>query len=478
MKPRVSLSTKIFVLAALNVLLLFAIFEIFTKLELRMDLGTFVFAPIRDRILSVSRLIGLELPETDSWDALLERYSSTYPAQFFLFRDRGEQLAGKKVDLPAPLANWIREDHNPFREGPRERESAPRPQMKGGPPVLLIRAGEPPFYWAATHLPVRRRSGEVLHGSLVWRFPALWSNPFFFDYKPYLAAVGAIILVFIACWLPLIRGLTRSIRQLTEATRHIAEGRFEIPVAIRRRDELGLLGESIHRMAERLSELVHGQKRFLGDIAHELCTPISRMQFALGILEQRAEPKQKTYVTDLQEELEHMSGLVDELLSFSKAQLTSQAAQLEPVNLAETVRKVLQREASDLANVEVLIDERIEVWANPDYLFRSVANLVRNAIRYAGDAGPITVSGKRDGGNVWISVADRGPGLPDKELENVFKPFYRPEFARQRETGGVGLGLAIVRSCVEPCGGAVNCRNRSPKGLEVEIRLLASPAAV
>jgi two-component system, OmpR family, sensor histidine kinase CpxA len=275
-----------------------------------------------------------------------------------------------------------------------------------------------------------------------------------------------------------IRGLTRSIRQLTEATRHIAEGQFEIPLSIRRRDELGQLGESIHRMAERLSELVHGQKRFLGDVAHELCTPISRMQFALGILEQRAEPRQQAYVTDLQEELEHVSGLVDELLSFSKAQLTSQAAQLEPVNLAETVRKVLQREASDLASIEVLIDERIEVWARPDYLFRSVANLVRNAIRYAGDAGPITISAKRDGGNVWITVADRGPGLPDKELENVFKPFYRPEFARQRETGGVGLGLAIVRSCVEACGGAVNCRNRSPRGLEVEIRLLASPAAV
>jgi two-component system sensor histidine kinase CpxA len=77
---------------------------------------------------------------------------------------------------------------------------------------------------------------------------------------------------------------------------------------------------------------------------------------------------------------------------------------------------------------------------------------------------------------ISIIVADNGPGIPEAELESVFKPFYRPELARQRETGGVGLGLAIVRTCVEACGGTVQCRNRSPKGLEVEIKLpIAQP---
>ena len=112
--------------------------------------------------------------------------------------------------------------------------------------------------------------------------------------------------------------------------------------------------------------------------------------------------------------------------------------------------------------------------SHPDYLFRSLANILRNAIRYAGDAGPIVVSASEKGGVVSIIVADNGPGIPASELEEVFKPFYRPEFARQRETGGVGLGLAIVRTCVEACGGTVKCRNRSPKGLEAEIRLPAA----
>jgi two-component system, OmpR family, sensor histidine kinase CpxA len=99
---------------------------------------------------------------------------------------------------------------------------------------------------------------------------------------------------------------------------------------------------------------------------------------------------------------------------------------------------------------------------------------VRNAIRYAGDAGPVDIAATPEGEHVKISVSDSGPGIPDRELENVFRPFYRPEFARQGETGGTGLGLAIVRDCVESCGGAVYCRNRAPSGLEVVIRLAAA----
>jgi two-component system sensor histidine kinase CpxA len=82
--------------------------------------------------------------------------------------------------------------------------------------------------------------------------------------------------------------------------------------------------------------------------------------------------------------------------------------------------------------------------------------------------------GAGKGGVVSITVADSGPGIPAADLEEVFKPFYRPEYARQREAGGAGLGLAIVKTCVEACGGTVQCRSRSPKGLKAEIRLPAA----
>jgi two-component system, OmpR family, sensor histidine kinase CpxA len=111
------------------------------------------------------------------------------------------------------------------------------------------------------------------------------------------------------------------------------------------------------------------------------------------------------------------------------------------------------------------------VLADPDYLFRALSNLLRNAIRYAGSAGPIAISSEEASGEIVITVADRGPGVPEPELDKIFTPFYRQELSRTRETGGAGLGLAIVKSCIESCKGTVCCRNRLPSGLEVEIRL-------
>ncbi len=266
---------------------------------------------------------------------------------------------------------------------------------------------------------------------------------------------------------------------MTRATGQIAEGRFEVALSTRRQDELGQLSKSINRMAHRLSDHVHGQRRFLSDIAHELCSPVARMQLAVGILEQRTEHATLDYIKDVGEELTHMAGLIDQLLSFSKAQIGPPQTDLAPVALAEVVNRVIEREAAPHATIETNIDQRLEVLAQPEYLHRAIANLLRNAVCYAAGYGPIRVTAVNGGGTVAIAVTDNGPGLPAGELENVFRPFYRPEFARQRETGGAGLGLAIVRSCVEACGGAVTCRNVSPHGLTVEIQLRAptSPLA-
>src|SRR5205814_188734 len=242
-----------------------------------------------------------------------------------------------------------------------------------------------------------------------------------------------------------------------------------------RRDELGQRGTAINRMAGRLSGFVTGQRRFLGDIAHELSSPLARIQFALAILERSADEGQRAHVQDLKEEVEHMSSLVSELLSFSKAGMQPAGKNLIPVNVAQTVQRAIDLESTSGTQIDTSVDDKLCVLADPDYLFRSLANLVRNAIRYAGHAGPIQVSARpvREQ-QVSIMVADSGPGLPPDALEEVFAPFYRPEAARTPGTGGVGLGLAIVKTCVESCHGTVHCRNRAPVGLEVEIRLQAA----
>jgi len=258
---------------------------------------------------------------------------------------------------------------------------------------------------------------------------------------------------------------------MTRATEQISEGWFETRVNDRRGDELGRLGLAINRMAVRLAGFVTGQKRFLGDIAHELCSPLARIQVALGILEQRTDDKQQTYMHDLREEVEQMSRLVNELLSFSKAGLTPQAVQLEPVNLATTVQRVLEQEAVPTHRLHVQVPDGLTVMAQPELLFRALANLIRNALRYADPAGPITITAERKDDTVIIGVADEGPGIPEESLPQVFDPFFRGEPSRSRTTGGTGLGLAIVKACVEACRGTVSAKNRKPRGLEVLMTL-------
>jgi two-component system sensor histidine kinase CpxA len=196
---------------------------------------------------------------------------------------------------------------------------------------------------------------------------------------------------------------------------------------------------------------------------------------ALGILEQRAEANQRAYVEDVREEVQHVSGLVNELLSFSKAGLQPQEIKLEPVSLAPLARRVVAREAPGANQVEIQINEQLNVLAEPELLSRALANLVRNAVRYASQAGPIVFSAHSQAGQVVITVSDQGPGVAQEALSQIFDPFFRDESSRSRETGGVGLGLAIVKTCVEACQGTVTAKNRQPHGLQVELVLKAAP---
>jgi two-component system sensor histidine kinase CpxA len=217
------------------------------------------------------------------------------------------------------------------------------------------------------------------------------------------------------------------------------------------------------------------------------------MEMALGILEQRAtDETARGYVADVREEARHMSALVNELLSFSKAGVGGRNVEVQRVQLAEVAARVVAREAREHGGVVLDVPPSLVVLAEPDLLTRGIGNVLRNALRYASPvsagadaahsfrplqhadgrpAGPIVISARRDGAHVELTVTDSGPGVPEHSLHRLFDPFFRPEAARTRETGGTGLGLAIVKSCVEACGGTVTARNVQPTGLQVTFKL-------
>jgi two-component system sensor histidine kinase CpxA len=191
---------------------------------------------------------------------------------------------------------------------------------------------------------------------------------------------------------------------------------------------------------------------------------------ASGILAEKApQPLQET-VTDVREEVQQMSTLVNELLAFTKSGLRPRDVVCQPIELAPLARDVLAREDLD-SRAKLTVADGARVMAEPDLLARALANLVRNALRYAGDAGPITVTATQEGRHMAIIIEDEGPGVPPSDLDRLGEAFFRPELARTRETGGVGLGLAIVRNSIAACGGEVRFANRKPRGFRAEIRL-------
>ena len=482
MKRRIPLFTKVLSLAFLNLCLLGLVFALFARVQFRLDASSFLLAPAQNRIMAVANTLALELDQVppEEWEQILERYSLINEVGFYLFDEEGERVAGPELPLPAEVAAGIPRRQRPRGGPPPGRRSEnekgpgqqPRDRRSPAPPLFLTATSHPTRYWAGVRIPIRLdRMENPKPGTLILMSPSPLASQLFFDPKPWLAVGLAVIAVSVVCWLPFIRGMTRSISQMTRAAEQIAEGQFEVQVLHRRRDEIGQLGDAINRMASRLAGFVSGQKRFLGGIAHELCNPIATIQFALGSLERRVADDQRAGVADIQEEVQHMSALVNELLAFSRAGVAGAEIKLVKVNLAETVARVLERESSEDVTIETSVDAGLNALADPEYLFRAISNVVRNAIRYAAEAGPIEICARNETGRIYLTVADHGPGVPQGALEEIFAPFYRLDASRNPETGGVGLGLAIVKSCIEACHGTVRCRNRHPSGLEVEMEL-------
>ena len=357
------------------------------------------------------------------------------------------------------------------RDGPGANGKFEAP---GSAPIhhrFIVQSESPRAYWVGLMIALRMNNGPHVPGTLLARSATFSAGGFFFDYRPWILSCAGIVVLCGLFWLPLISGITRSIAQLTRATRQIADGQFDVRVDEKRTDEIGQLGGAINRMSTRLEGFVTGQKRSLGDIAHELCSPLARLQMSVGILEQQSTDQQKQCIEDVNEEVQHMSDLVNELLSISKASLQPGNVKRKEVNVKSVADAAAHREAANKGEVVVEVPADLTCFARPELLQRALSNLVRNALRYAGDAGPITITARREGSNCVILVTDLGPGVPPAHLDRIFDAFYRIEPDRARNTGGAGLGLAIVKTCIEACGGTVTAKNREPRGLEVRLTL-------
>ena len=466
---RLPLYGKILSWFALNLAVLALLFFFFLKAQFRLGLDWMLSGEPGDRIASIGQKVTQELasvPE-DQWPQRLHDLSRPYDATFVLVDNTGLLWVGRELTFPPEVMARLIDKR---RQG--ERVSRPvkqRPAATPPKPRFMMRAGDPPGYWAGIHLDLTY-SYENRPLTLVMVSDSISGGGLFLDLWPWLGLAGAALVVSALLWMPFVRGITGFIGTLNTAAGRIAHGNFSERIEKQRSDELGELSTSVNAMAAQLGDYMTQQRRITADVAHELCSPIARMQMALGVVEQRSTPDQATYLQKLDRELQHMAKLVEEVLAFTKAETLPDRETPEDIDLRELIQSVLAREAPENDIKLDIADIKVRSFRNA--LDRAIGNIVRNAVRYA--AG-IEIHAKAESDRLVIQILDRGPGVPAEALPRLFEPFYRPEAARGRSTGGSGLGLAITKRCVEACGGAVVAKNREGGGLAVSITLQLNP---
>jgi signal transduction histidine kinase len=283
----------------------------------------------------------------------------------------------------------------------------------------------------------------------------------------------------------LARYIVSPVVKLRAVTRQLTEGDLSArvgPLMGNRHDELADMGRDFDAMAARIEALLGAQARLLRDISHELRSPLARLGVALDLLRKRTPPEAETHLSRIEREAARLNEMIGQLLSLSRWETGADGARARRVDLAALVREVSEdadfEARSQNRSVEISECDACETKGTPALLRSAFENVVRNAVRHTpeGTSVKVSLSCADDASEALLRVRDEGPGVPVESLKEIFRPFYRVDDSRTRETGGVGLGLAITERAVRLHGGAVSAANVNGGGFAVEIRLpLVSP---
>ena len=387
----------------------------------------------------------------------LEDLQRTQHVRAFVFDSTGRELSGR---LPPP---WVEDTR---RTGVSHRHG-----------------------WLDRFLPDRfSRQALTLDGqryTLVLELPP-GPGAFFGPHDiPGLGIIIAVISSGLVCYL-LAWSMTSPVARLRKAAQSLAAGDLSARTGAPmrgRRDELAELMRDFDRMAERIEGLVESQSRLLKDVSHELRSPLARLSVALGLAQQKAAPEVEASLSRIELEADRLNQLIQRLLTIARLESGTDGIRKTNVPLRELVDQVA-RDAEYEApgrNCRISTSDSDEflVEGDPELLRSAIENVVRNATRYTAEGTAVEIRLERqtneNGAEVVIRVLDSGPGVPAEDLEKILQPFYRLDDARNRQTGGAGLGLSIADRAVRLHGGQLRASNRPEGGLAVEIRIPAAP---
>ncbi|MES2975940.1 MAG: HAMP domain-containing sensor histidine kinase [Pseudomonadota bacterium] len=266
---------------------------------------------------------------------------------------------------------------------------------------------------------------------------------------------------------PIIRRLTHRLENLRRGVERWGDGDLSTRVPVSGTDEVAFLAQRFNKAAERIETLVKSHKSLLANASHELRSPLTRIRMGLELMGTQPSP---TFRNEISRNIAELDQLIDEILLASRLDAKeADVGTVEPVDLTglaaeECARLGAELQAADDGTQTVVVQGIAKL------LRRVIRNLLENARRYS--TGEITVIVRREGNRAIVQVCDRGPGVPVAQRERIFEPFYRLPGASEHE-GGVGLGLALVKSIVQRHSGTVHCEDRPGGGAVFVVNLPA-----
>ena len=281
----------------------------------------------------------------------------------------------------------------------------------------------------------------------------------------------AILISGLVCF-ALSRLMTTRLKDLQLASRRLANGELDTRLQVREKggDETDELARDFNSMAQQLQARIQTQKRLLGDVSHELRSPLARLRIALALAQETPE-NGNAYLQRIEQEAERLEELIGQLLSTQSQGLTLDT-HIDLVPLLDQLCADASFEGQGVGKqfrFSTTIQQAV-VASSGDLLHKSFENILRNALQHTAANTEIRVSLTVGAGHYSVTIEDRGPGVPQSELETIFGEFYRVDTARTRESGGYGLGLAIAKRALVQHGGEVTAQNTGT-GLKITVHL-------
>ncbi|NRD55937.1 HAMP domain-containing histidine kinase [Corallococcus exiguus] len=282
------------------------------------------------------------------------------------------------------------------------------------------------------------------------------------------------------------RTLAGPLEKLASAARAFGAGRLDVRAGLRRKDELGLVSEAFDEMAGRITQLLRSQKELLANVSHELRTPLSRIRVALDLAAEGDAQTARELLPDITEDLSELERLVSDVLTTSRLELVTEGAsgvpplRLERVDANALLDKAAARfhTARPTHRLEVQVDGTLPALeADPVLLRRVLDNLLDNAGKYSEPGTTVKLHARAVGDGLQVDIQDQGIGIEAQDLSRVGTPFFRTDRSRARTTGGVGLGLALVRRILDAHHGRLTLESQPGQGTTARVVLPGVGAA-